>query len=208
MQVSNRPYRRLGQFSAVLAAAVTALVAIGGPAQADDDFVYSPPDGGGHNYCYGSSLPSVFQTHISESMYTLIGSTEVPSAARGTCNTTAASGQTDVQWEGTGDLGSTTFGRAQCAKWYNSKCDRYVVNLNKGAMDTYATNDANQYRKTACHELGHTAGGSHYAAFNGPVESTSAVSPDCLVSGIQDSGNTASKTYNSHHRTSHFNKFF
>jgi hypothetical protein len=208
MQASHRTYRRLGQFSAVVTAAVAALAAMGGPARADNDFIHSPPDGGGHNYCFGSSLPAVFQTHIKESHYTLIGSTIVPSATLGSCNTTAASGQTDVQWEGAGSLGSTTFGQATCAKWYNSKCDRYVVNLNKAAMDNYATNDANQYRKTACHELGHTAGASHYAAFNGPVESTSAVSPDCLVSGIQDSGNTASKTYNSHHRTAHINRFF
>lgn len=208
MQVFNRSYRRLGQSSAILAATVAALIAIGGPAQADDDFIDSPPDGGGHTYCYGGSLPTVLRVHVIASMDTLVSTTDVPSATRGSCNTTAASGQTDVQWEGGGDLSSNVLGRAQCAKWSNSKCDRYVVNLNKAAMDAGATNDANQYRKTACHELGHTAGASHYGAFTGPIDSTAPVYPDCMMSGIQDSGNTASRTYNSHHRTSHINRFF
>lgn len=106
----------------------------------------------------------------------------------------SGSGETDVVWD-TANLSNGTRGRAWCEDFDNGKCDQFyaeldIAEINKGSNDEY---DAT---KTACHELGHTVGLTHYPS-----------GWRCMVSGEVPSTATAWRRYNADHR-GHINDWF
>ncbi|UUW91829.1 hypothetical protein [Pimelobacter simplex] len=77
----------------------------------------------------------------------LAASTDAATFEMVPCDTSSTAGQTDVVWRGQPSRSAAESRR----RFDNGLCDRH-----------------RQYRKTACHELGHTLGLNH---FNAPHES-------------------------------------
>lgn len=133
------------------------------PASADPNFTDYPPDlGTYHSYCWHSSVPSgTLRDRIQSAEVYLEGATNVD-VRMINCNLTG-SGQTDVRWTNSSSV--PTFGLTDCWVWNsNNLCDRYSAYINKSAIDSNSNvnHKANQYRKSACHELGHTVGLEHW----------------------------------------------
>lgn len=157
------------------------------------------PDHGAHNYCFhATDTPgAALRSRMAASMTYMASSTDASTFEVATCDTTSAGGQTDVVWRGARVEvdGDEVIGLTRCMRRFNNGlCDRYRVTVNGPFIrDHYAAADnrERQYRKTACHELGHTLGLNHFPA---PHES-------CQRSGwtgtVTDSW---IRTWTAHHR--------
>ncbi len=167
-------------------------------ASADPGFIDGPPDKGLHTWCYHDV--GSLQTVMDASMTRLRDQTVVDTAYHPSCTA-----HTDVRWV----QGPTPYpdyiGWTECKVWNeNYYCDRYRVTLYKGLMDQ-TPNPSAQYDITACHELGHSVGVSHY--------NSASVSPDyptqsCMRNSYNATGATWERQYGSHHRTAHINPWF
>jgi len=194
--VATRVGRHLSRFFAALLVVVFSIFGSVGPSSADSTFVDGPPDKGLHTWCYLSGF--TMQTQADASMTRLRAQTVVDTAYYNPCGAS-----TDVRWR-QGSLSGGAFGMAECTVWWaNGQCDRYQVTLNKTAInDTdYPTS---QGHKTACHELGHTAGVSHYSGSSFPGNDTT---HSCMRSGTV-TGQSWNTLYGNHHKVSHINPWF
>ncbi len=87
----------------------------------------------------------------------------------------------------------------------NGNCDQFQIRLYKNEINDTA-HPASQLRKTACHELGHTLGVSHYSGSDRPGNDSS---HSCMRNGEVPSANrTWHTTYGPHHINSHINPWF
>lgn len=173
-----------------------ALLVPPGTATADPTFVDGPPDKGKHSWCYLSGF--TMQTQVDASTTRLHDQTVVETAYYNPCTAT-----TDVRWR-QGSISGGAFGMAECRVWAsNGRCDRYHATLNKAAIDatSYPTS---QGHKTSCHELGHTAGVSHYSGSSQPGSDTA---HSCMRSGTV-TGQSWNTKYGNHHKGSHINPWF
>ncbi|MFC6884564.1 MULTISPECIES: hypothetical protein [Actinomadura] len=119
-----------------------------------------------------------------------------------TCDFVADDGRTDVVFEEHG-LDPNVLGETWCHDvWASGECDRADVVLSQTTINQVASNDENEYTHTACHELGHTAGLSHYSKGSPPGGTD-----DCMISGVYDNGAVTWRTYNPHH-VGHINAWF
>lgn len=193
---------RIGIVAVMLVTAIT--TALAPPTWADPGFVDGPPDGGQHNWCLSASVSQALIAPIQASMSYLDSASDVNGVPQHVPCRLSGGSQTDVVWKGSlldpGDIGWTG-----CESWWSdlASCDRYGVYLDKNQIDYYALYPANEYRHTACHELGHSAGLSHYVNGDEPGGVK-----DCMMSGVWDGGQSWTRTYDPHHITSHLNAYF
>lgn len=167
-----------------------------GVASADPVFIDGPPDKGKHTWCYLSGF--TMKTQADASMTRLRSQTVVDTAFHNPCTAS-----TDVRWR-EGAISGGAFGMAECKLWTpKGRCDRYHATLNKAAINA-ASHPTSQGHKTACHELGHTAGVSHYSGSNRPGNDTS---HSCMRSGTV-TGQGWNTKYGTHHKTAHINPWF
>lgn len=133
---------------------------------ADPNFTYYPPDlGTYHTWCITGSVPFGDVRRAMGNAMTHVGNNTNVRQRRVDC-VASGSGQTDVRFRIATDPGfPITYGRAWCQKW-NSKglCDRYDTLVNYKAIDQNSTigHKYRMYRKTSCHEVGHTVTLEHY----------------------------------------------
>lgn len=161
------------------------------------------PDKGNHIYCYSTAAPptSAVRTQIANAMAYMHNNTSAKRSFHSTCDL-GGEGQTDLVWQEV-SLSSGAIGDARCVvKWSSGRCDRYLTRLNGPLVRSHyssSTYENRQFRKTACHELGHTLGLDHYPS---PYNSS------CQRSGwtgtISDSW---TRTWTAHHR-GHINAWF
>jgi hypothetical protein len=214
MESASRKNIRL--ISAALAAIVSIpllVVAVAIPAAADSWPVNENfrPDRGSHTYCWSnSSLPTeAVRNQMYYAMDYMNDNTKAKRAYHLHCDL-SGSGQTDVVWA----RGGSAIGTARCVvKWSNRRCDRYDVRVNETLIRDHYSNSTHrtrQYRKTACHELGHTLGLNHFTTNHDRYGNgdTSYYHGSCQRSGW-DGKVTSSwiRTWESHHR-SHINNWF
>jgi len=170
-------------------------------AHADPVFVDGPPDTGAHTWCVPASPAVTLHDIADDSMRRARDQTTMTRAYHDTCN-----GATDVKWLWAFEPNDPYYGMAVCVNWYeNHRCNRYEITLNKSNIDTW-TYPGSQLRKTACHELGHTLGVSHYKFSEYPGGDTS---HSCMRSFEVPSPNKSWHiTYGNHHVKSHINPWF
>lgn len=77
--------------------------------------------------------------------------------------------------------------------------------MNENAIRNDGNGFAREAEATACHELGHTAGLSHYDS--GEVPGSPGDTDDCMINSVSD-GTATFRTYNAHHINDHINRFF
>ncbi|MCX6396842.1 MAG: hypothetical protein NTV23_10185 [Propionibacteriales bacterium] len=188
--VNERRQRIQRRFRIAFAALGTATMGITPVAHADPDFSEGLPDGGIHTFCYYSV--SSMQSTMDAAMTRLRQQTVVDTAYYNPCDV-----HTDVRWvQGPTDV--PAYGQTTCTlAWDNGRCDRYRVRLNKAVLDD-APHPSDQYRKTACHELGHSVGLSHYSGSDYPGTDTT---HSCMRSG-DVSGQDWNILYGAHHKGS------
>lgn len=195
--------------AAGLIAAPLSMLAVASPAAADTWPFNSNfrPDTGNHGYCYSSVYPpsSAVRAQMYNAMVYMTDSTAANRSYASNCDLSGA-GQTDVVWREGGMSDTGNIGEASCTVfWANTsprRCDRFLLRVNGSLVRSHYSSSANrnrQYRKTACHELGHSLGLNHY--------------PSPYTASCQRSGWTGTvtsswtRTWTSHHR-SHINSWF
>lgn len=129
-----------------------------------------------HSYCWTSSMTTAFQSHATSSMTYLDAYTSYSTPFHSTCGTS-----TDARWM-LASLGASTRGRYTCDLITGDlTCQRATLRLNPDLLT-----DGNNRRKTACHELGHSAGLRHGGT------------ADCMLNGAVTA---PTSTYSTHHIT-------
>jgi hypothetical protein len=212
----RRNARYVAALSATFVALPMALVAIASPAAADTWPFNSNfrPDTGNHNYCYSTTYypRAEVRTEITNSMVYMNDNTDAKRSYHSTCDT-AGDGQTDVVWRQQAPTGGA-IGTASCSvKWASGRCDRYEVRLNVTLIREKYSSEANrnrQYRKTSCHELGHTLGLDHYTSNDDRHNNgdRTAYTSSCQRSGwTGENLSSWTRTWESHHR-GHINAWF
>jgi len=198
-------WRKSRFVAAAVSAGLIAWAAVASPATADtwpfnSNFL---PDQGNHNYCYSSTYTpqAEIRTQIYNSMVYMHNNTNAKRTYHSTCDT-SGEGQTDVVWEGR-SLSSGAIGDATCmVKWSSGRCDRYRTRINGPLIRDHYSSDTyrnRQYRKTSCHELGHTLGLDHYP---------SPYNDSCQRSGWTGTIDASwTRTWTEHHR-GHINAWF
>lgn len=164
------------------------------------------PDTGYHSYCYSVITPSsAVKTQMYNAMVYMTDATQANRTYHSSCDLSGA-GQTDVVWREEGTTSDSWIGSAQCVVFWSgsspARCDRYFVKINGALVRAHyssSTYEANQWRKTACHELGHTLGLDHYPS---PYDDS------CQRSGWTGTSSAAwTRTWTVHHRD-HINAWF
>ncbi|MFI6393703.1 hypothetical protein [Nonomuraea sp. NPDC050540] len=172
-----------------------------------------PPDKSNHSYCYTTSVDAQLKSYTPGAMNYLADATTIPAVTLHTpCDTQNSNGDgspaTDVAWFKIWVDGS--YGEAPCkirTASDNSICDQRFAKINSSTINA-APNPHNQFIKTVCHELGHTAGLDHYSPLAQFPEfpGASGQPQDCMASGevnaIANRYNPAASwiwTYNQHH---------
>lgn len=114
---------------------------------------------------------------------------------------TAEPYQTDVRWN-QGTLTPGTLARAPCVVYSPNgvECDRYDVTEDQLQLNAGPGPNFRDYRKTSCHELGHTVGLTHGGGGG------DGGSDDCMVSGYT-TDTTVTGRYSAHHE-GHINAWF
>ncbi|GAA4071057.1 hypothetical protein [Nonomuraea soli] len=171
-------------------------------------------DKSNHGYCYTTSVTSQLQSCISEAMNYLADSTDIPGVTFHTpCDTQNSNGDglpaADVAWFSIWIDGA--YGEAPCkikTASDSTVCDQFFGKINSSSINATA-NPHNQFIKTVCHELGHTAGLAHYNPLIDPfpeVPGAPGQPHDCQASGdvtlIVAKYNPPASwiwTYNQHH---------
>ncbi len=183
---------RLPGLGVAVAIGVLACLAAAGPATADDYATGNaatgtgyPADGATHDYCFYnvSYIPSL-STPVTNAMANLDAQTDMTDLYHSLC---PAGTDVLISWVGSATLGSSVLGSTQCLALDSvGRCNQSRVLLNQDLLTTAATR-----QKTACHEIGHTAGLSHGSTYGG-----------CMISGL-----STNITYSSHH-VAHINAAF
>jgi len=168
-------------------------------------------DGGDEWFCmYGSgdwAIPAIMQDNARAAANYLGNNTDAVTREHA-CDVSTADGDgmTDAVFEEIGTLGEGVAGQVWCnTATASGKCDRADVVLNKPEIDQYASNNENEYSHTACHELGHSVGLSHYPDITAPADNGGR--NDCMRSGLHDTGHWHWTSYNDHH-LAHINSVF
>lgn len=184
------PRFKLRSISSVAMAVLICLGLAAAPASADNyvtlfspgipDHPSNKPDNFEHTYCLAPSIQN--QGLIDAAVYAmnnLDAQTRYFDNFRASCTW-----QTDVVWIESTAIGQTIRGMYACQVLDESgnECDRAYIWLNPNLLT-----DAMNERKTACHELGHSAGLQHAPAGGGT---------GCMVSGAVTQ---ATETYVPHH---------
>lgn len=150
------------------------------------------PDSDPHTYCYyESQLDDDARNNIYSAEWDAMDPTAVNVDYQSSCDFSGDT-ETDVVWF-TGPLGGTKRGEAFCED-FDTYCDQYYVTLDMTVI-AVGSNDEQDETKTACHELGHTAGLSHS-------------SNDCLITGERPSSAMQWERYSPHHRDDHLTPWF
>ncbi|MFI0366696.1 hypothetical protein ACH35V_02385 [Actinomadura sp. 1N219] len=204
----------------IIAAVTTALTLILAPGTAsadpwgtvrDRNGVPIHPDGEYHWWCMWTDgawgIPQNMQDNADAATRDALGNRTQATVRRDSeCDLVADDGRTDTVFEEI-YLEEGVLGETWChERWPQSHqwagyCDRVAAVLNQQVIDENANNDESQYTKTACHELGHSVGLSHYP------DDPPGNGHDCMRSGIWDNGDIAYRTYNGHH-VGHLNDWF
>jgi len=150
------------------------------------------PDSDPHTYCYNANIADGAKPNISSAEWDSMDPTAVNVDYNATCDYSSSS-ETDVVWF-TGDLPDGVRGRTYCED-FDTYCDQNYVTLDLAELNE-GSNDEFDQTKTACHELGHTAGLTHHADGN-----------DCMDSGEVPNTNLQWHRYNDHHK-SHLTSWF
>jgi len=222
------PGRRAGRYRRAVRAGLATLAAValtlpavlaGSPAAADA-WPYgslSRPDTGGHSYCYHNVFTPNQTLHdqIALSMQRMQVQTEVEYSYHSSCQT-----HTDVRWQQReAGTDGEAFGTASCySHWEDGRCDEWIIRINWDLIagwDNPDLNNANQARKTSCHELGHTLGLAHYGngdPYHNPPDwvmdnGEPQYIQSCMRSGVADSGALWTKSWGAHH-IGHVNAWF
>jgi len=173
------------------AGAFVTLVIVGSSAAASaDDWGTSTretgahPDSDPHTYCYTDDIAEGAKPNISSAEWDSMDPTAVNVDYDSSCDF-AGSTETDVVWF-TDNL-SDARGAWLCED-FDNHCDQFyawldLAELNNGSHDEF------DQTKTACHELGHTAGLTHSSDGN-----------DCMRNGEVPNTELKWHRYNDHHR--------
>lgn len=188
------------KYCALAAAALAPLFvlgpAVGDPWGTNTADTGAHPDGGKHSYCYASGLSADLKPNIQAAENSsLAASTQASVQYDSPCNGTSEN-QTDVVWFSSNGLPNGVRGRFQCMRFNQSTgyCDRNHVILDLAEINE-GGNDGYDQSKTACHELGHTAGLTHGGSI------------DCMLSGERPSTAAQYQNYSPHHKD-HINAWF
>lgn len=184
---------RLRRFVAPLAIAATLVVGIAAlaiPQALADPFPGTNDgrraDGTTHVYCYHESV--TIYGPLSYAMVNLDSQTDMTRSYSSTCYSS-----TDVVWI-EGDLAGTLRGSRGCVKAISSTiCDSSELTLDYAQIDVGSDDDEDR-KKTACHELGHSVGLGHHDT-----------SSDCMRNGAVPSTALQYRQYRDHVVTSHIN---
>jgi hypothetical protein len=144
------------------------------------------PDADPHTYCYGSGLASGAKPNIDAAEWDALDPTAANADYQSSCDLSSST-ETDVVWF-TGNLSSGVRGEEYCED-YDTHCDQFYATLDLGQIDgDDADHPEMGETKSACHELGHTAGLTHHDDGN-----------DCMDSGPLVSTDLQYRRYSSHH---------
>lgn len=122
----------------------------------------------------------------------LAAPTDATVTRQATCHTTGTA-RTDAIWLAGNLVGMR--GGTRCVSMVNNICDSAHITLDFAELNL-GTDDKEDRRKTACHELGHSVGLSHR---------DDAV--DCMINGEIPSTASQWQNYGYHHRQ-HINDWF
>lgn len=167
--------------AAFLLAASGAVVAPAQPAYADtfgtgSDGSGFRADGAQHTWCTTLSWNDSWWNPANAAVQNLDGQTDMYDTYYSLCN---ASIDAQFHISNSAAMGSTVRGAYVCVL----KASTYVCNGARLLLNENLLTSATARQKTACHELGHSAGLSHNGSYGG-----------CMVSGA-----SSNRTYSAHH---------
>lgn len=161
------------------------------------------PDRGTHTFCMLDNqfaLPAAAQSRARYAMDNndgLMAQTVVDTAEHASCQNS-----TDLRFQDR-DCGAYCLGMADCVQLNTAnRCDRWRLQISVAWIQALAANVGFEYRHTACHEIGHTVGLSHYEGVGGyqyPPDFDGGHS--CMRSGVWDSGDPWTRNLGAHDRT-------
>lgn len=151
------------------------------------------PDSDPHTYCLGPVDVEELSANIASAEWDALDPTEANVDYQTTCDLSSNT-ETDVVWT-SGALSGNTRGVAYCED-FDTYCDQFYVKLDIAEINE-DTNDEADQTKTACHELGHTAGLTHTAQYG-----------DCMISGERPSLDVKWARYAPHHKDPHIADWF
>lgn len=182
------------------------------PASADPSWGELKPDlGPHHTFCFHQTqVPagSTIRSRIWTAETTLENQTNVNVRHHSNCDTSGLP-QTDVMWRNERLGAGLGYSFCVVGPYVNGLCDRYNSTIDKRRIDNHnaVTNEAAQYRNTACHELGHTATPSRYDPSQPRPPQMGR--HDCMRNKYNDNGSWNSHSYEvSHHVNDHINAWF
>jgi hypothetical protein len=184
--VSKR-HRGARRLAVVVALVVTAVTGVSAPPAAADTYAACSsgngclPDNFTHSYCWGTGFTSTnLRNAANAAMSVLDGQSSYSDSFHSACDSII-----DIDFQ---PISSTTIRGDYICNYFNgaftnghAECENSRVRINSTSL----LGDALNRQKTACHEIGHSAGLSHDTG-----------NDDCMISGPVTSGHT---TYNAHH---------
>jgi hypothetical protein len=154
---------------------------------------FHPDQGPSHGHCFveGDAEPvDAMRERMVDAMQYMDSNTQANLNFSSPCDRDGP-GETDVVWRGERVFfqGEEVIGLSGCSSVRGGVCDRYRVFVNGPLVrEHYSSEEAEhrQYRKTSCHELGHTLGLDHYATEDDRFNNgdSSAYNRSCQRSGF------------------------
>lgn len=150
------------------------------------------PDSNPHTYCFQD--PGGYRADVNDITDNALATpTDANISFHSWCDFSSQS-ETDVVWRQR-DLSGTKRGTTYCED-FDTYCDQYYATIDYNYIVQSSTADAENVKKTICHELGHTVGLTHGA------------DPGyCMISG-EVGTDIKWRRYAPHHKNDHIDPWF